>query len=113
MSPRLERFYGSGHLHFITCSCYRRRPFLRGADQRDRFLRILEQVRLRYRFVVVGRRGWCGWMKVGEGFRFETGWHRRCPRQRDSRPLQKRKGRGTHLSGMGMERLRIWAALPG
>jgi REP element-mobilizing transposase RayT len=27
---------------------------LRGADQRDRFLRILEQVRQRYRFVVIG-----------------------------------------------------------
>ena len=54
MSPRLQRFYGSHHLHFITCSCFRRRPLLRGARQRDTFLRILEQVRQRYRFVVVG-----------------------------------------------------------
>ena len=51
---RLQRFYGAGHLHFITCSCYRRMPLLRSARKRDRFLAILEQVRKRYRFVVVG-----------------------------------------------------------
>ena len=38
----MQRFYGAYHLHFITCSCYRRRAFLRGADQRDRFLKVLE-----------------------------------------------------------------------
>ena len=54
MSPRLQRFYGAHPLHFITCSCFRRRPLLRGARQRDTFLRILYQVRQRYRFVVVG-----------------------------------------------------------
>ena len=42
------------HLHFITCSCYRRLPFLRPAQSRDCLLSILEQVRQRYRFVVVG-----------------------------------------------------------
>ena len=54
MSPRLPRFYGAHHLHFITCSCYRRSPLFRRAGSRDRFLTILEQVRQRYRFVVVG-----------------------------------------------------------
>ncbi len=54
MSPSLPRFYGSNHLHFITCSCYRRRPRLRPARSRDRLLAILEQIRKRYRFVVVG-----------------------------------------------------------
>jgi putative transposase len=53
--PRgLHRTYGAHHLHFITCSCYRRLPFLRTARSRDRFLTILEQTRLRYRFAVVG-----------------------------------------------------------
>ena len=53
--PRgLHRFYGAHHLHFITCSCYRRLPFLSRARSLDRFLSILEQVRQRYRFVVVG-----------------------------------------------------------
>ncbi len=53
--PRgLHRYYGAGHLHFITCSCYRRLPLLRSARSRDRFLSVLEQTRKRYRFVVVG-----------------------------------------------------------
>src|SRR5229473_7568056 len=53
--PRgLYRYYGADHLHFITCSCYRRLPLLRSARSRDRFLAILEQTRQRYRFVVVG-----------------------------------------------------------
>ena len=54
MPRRLHRYYGVHHLHFITCSCYRRSPFLRSARSRDRFLAILEQTRQRYRFVVVG-----------------------------------------------------------
>jgi putative transposase len=53
--PRgLHRTYGAHHLHFITCSCYQRLPFLRTPRSRDRFLSILEQTRERYRFVVVG-----------------------------------------------------------
>src|SRR5271163_1769774 len=50
----LHRTYRAHHLHFITCSCYRRLPFLSSARSRDRFLSILEQTRQRYRFVVVG-----------------------------------------------------------
>ena len=50
----LHRYYGAHHLHFITCSCYRRKPGLRTASRRDRFLSMLEQTRKRYRFVVVG-----------------------------------------------------------
>jgi putative transposase len=50
----LHRTYGSHHLHFITCSCYQRLPFLGTARARDRFLTILEQTRQRYRFVVAG-----------------------------------------------------------
>jgi putative transposase len=53
--PRgLHRYYGADHLHFITCSCYRRLPLLRSARSRDRLLSVLEQTRMRYRFVVVG-----------------------------------------------------------
>ncbi|MGA2423786.1 MAG: transposase [Terriglobales bacterium] len=54
MPSGLHRTYGAHHLHFITCSCYRRLPFLRTASSRDRLLSILEQTRQRYRFVVVG-----------------------------------------------------------
>ena len=54
MPSGLHRTYGAHHLHFITCSCYRRLPFLNSPRSRDRLLSILEQVRTRYRFVVVG-----------------------------------------------------------
>jgi transposase IS200 family protein len=51
---RLHRYYGAGYLHFITSSCYQRRPLLASADRRNLFLEILEEVRRRYAFVVVG-----------------------------------------------------------
>ena len=54
MWSKPKRYYGAGHLHFITCSCYRRQPLLGSARRRDLFLTALEQVRRRYRFVVVG-----------------------------------------------------------
>ncbi len=54
MPDGLKRYYGTGHLHFITCSCYDRKPLLDTAPHRDLFLNILEQVRQRYRFVVLG-----------------------------------------------------------
>ena len=54
MPSGLHCTYGAHHLHFITCSCYHRLPFLHTVRSRDRFLSILEQTRARYRFVVVG-----------------------------------------------------------
>jgi len=54
MPSGLERFYGRGHLHFITASCYRRKPLLGAALRRDLFVKVLEQVRQKYQFVVVG-----------------------------------------------------------
>ena len=54
MTRGLERWYGGHDLHFITCSCYRRRPELGIGERRDLFLRVLERARQKYRFVVVG-----------------------------------------------------------
>jgi putative transposase len=54
VTKRLKRCYGGGYLHFITSSCYYRRPVLGTAARRSLFLEILEQVRRRYDFVVVG-----------------------------------------------------------
>jgi putative transposase len=54
MPNRLHRYYGSGYLHFITTSCYLRRPVLGSQRNRDLFLEVLERVRRRYHFVVVG-----------------------------------------------------------
>jgi putative transposase len=50
----LRRYYGDGDLHFLTFSCYRRQPLLASSARRDLFLRVLEQVRRRYHFVVLG-----------------------------------------------------------
>ena len=54
MPAGLHRTYGAHHLHFITCSCYRRLANLRTRRARDRFLEILEETRQQYRFVVLG-----------------------------------------------------------
>ena len=50
----LKRRYGTGQLHFITCSCYRRMPLLGTARARDCFLTILNEVRERYDFALLG-----------------------------------------------------------
>ena len=53
--PRdLRRYYGAQDFHFITASCYRRLPLLTRHRARDFFLSVLERVRRRYEFVVVG-----------------------------------------------------------
>jgi putative transposase len=54
MPKRLKRYYGQDHLHYLTCSCYHRQPWLASAARRDLFANILEETRQRYRFVVVG-----------------------------------------------------------
>jgi REP-associated tyrosine transposase len=54
MPKGLRRLHGGGDLHFITCSCYHRLKFLGSASRRDLFLRIFEEVRQSYDFVVVG-----------------------------------------------------------
>ena len=54
MPKRLKRYYGAGHLHFVTCSCYQRRPLLGRARTRNLFVRILGEARDRYRFSLVG-----------------------------------------------------------
>ena len=50
----LKRCYGMGSLHFITWSCYRRMPLLGNSARRDLVLAVLELMRVRYRFAVIG-----------------------------------------------------------
>ena len=50
----LKRFHQTGALHFVTWSCEDRRPLLNSSGSRDLFLRVLEQMRNRYRFALVG-----------------------------------------------------------
>jgi len=54
MRRHLKRYYREGDLHFITFSCYRRLPLLAESSAKNRFLEILEEVRLRYDFVITG-----------------------------------------------------------
>jgi putative transposase len=54
MPTGLKRYYGAGHAHFITCGCYHRQPWLDTPVRRNLLLTILEEVRQRYRFVVLG-----------------------------------------------------------
>ncbi len=54
MPKGLRRIYGGGDYHFITSSCYKRRPLLGTPARRDQFLKTLEQVRKHYRFRVAG-----------------------------------------------------------
>ena len=54
MPKGLTRRYGQGHLHFITCSCYRRLPLLDSVRSRNIFVKILSEVRDRYGFALVG-----------------------------------------------------------
>jgi|CZKD01.1.fsa_nt_gi putative transposase len=50
----LKRYYGTGSLHFITWSCYQRQPLLNSSVRRDLLLTVLEKMRGRYRFAVIG-----------------------------------------------------------
>ena len=54
MRNPLRRYYGRGDLHFITCSCYRRLAFLGTARARNRFVKVLDEVRTRHKFCLIG-----------------------------------------------------------
>jgi putative transposase len=54
MPKGLTRRYGQGHLHFITCSCYRRLPLFASARAKNLFVMVLGEVRDRYEFALVG-----------------------------------------------------------
>jgi putative transposase len=54
MPSRLERRYDTRTSHFITCSCYQRKPLLADDRIKQIFLTVLEETRQRYRFCVYG-----------------------------------------------------------
>ena len=54
MPTRLKRYYGHKHLHFITFSCYGRRPLLDIPAARNVFVKVLAVMRQRYGFRLVG-----------------------------------------------------------
>ncbi len=54
MPKNLKRYYGRGHLHFVTFSCYRRLPLLGTIRARNVFARALGKIRDRHKFLLVG-----------------------------------------------------------
>jgi putative transposase len=54
MTEGLKRYYGCGHLHFITFSCYCRLPFLQAVRVKDLFIKELSLVRREYEFALIG-----------------------------------------------------------
>jgi putative transposase len=54
MRNPLRRHYGRDDLHFVTFSCYRRRPLLGTRPARARFVRIPDEVRSRHAFKLIG-----------------------------------------------------------
>lgn len=54
MRNPLKRYYGRGDLHFLTFSCYQRKPLLGTPRARDLFVEILGEVREQYSFLLAG-----------------------------------------------------------
>ena len=54
MPIKLKRYYGRGHLHFMTFSCYRGLPLLGTIRARNLFVQALGKIRERYGLRLVG-----------------------------------------------------------
>ncbi len=54
MTTGLVRYQETGDLHFITFSCFQRRPYLVSNESKDLVVDALERMRLRYGFSVYG-----------------------------------------------------------
>jgi len=54
MKGKRIRYQQTGQFHFLTFSCYRRRPYLSAPVAMELFEDALERVRRRYQFVVAG-----------------------------------------------------------
>ncbi len=54
MKGKRIRYQQAGQVHFLTFSCYRRRPYLSTIAAMELFEDALERIRLRYSFVVGG-----------------------------------------------------------
>jgi len=54
MPEHLKRYQDNGDLHFVTFSCYDRKPHLSSPGAKDIFLSALEAMRLKYGYHVIG-----------------------------------------------------------
>ncbi len=54
MTEGLKRYQQTGDFHFVTFSCYQRRPYLGLPEPRNLFEEALERTRSKYKFGVIG-----------------------------------------------------------
>lgn len=54
MRSKLQRYYGLHDLHFITFSCFQRKPLLNSVRAKTLFVKILGEVRRQYQFALLG-----------------------------------------------------------
>ncbi|HUY80229.1 MAG TPA: transposase [Acidobacteriaceae bacterium] len=54
MAKFSDAVYGKGHLHLIACACSRKLPKLAEEKHRDVFVRLMEELRVKFRFAIVG-----------------------------------------------------------
>src|SRR5580698_8092072 len=54
MGKKQEPVYGKGHFHLITCVCYQKQEKLGLEKHRNVFARLLEELRVKFRFGIVG-----------------------------------------------------------
>ncbi len=54
MPEGLKRYQEAEDFHFITFSCYQRRPFLGNPESRNAFEAVFEETRRKYALAVVG-----------------------------------------------------------
>lgn len=54
MPKGLKRITGRGDLHLITFCCYQRRALLSSVAAKNAAIKILEEVRVRYGFAIIG-----------------------------------------------------------
>jgi putative transposase len=106
MPQGLRRFHTTGQRHFITCSCYRRQPFLGSARRRDYFLKVFEEVRQKYDLVV-----W-GYVVMPEHFHLLLSEPRTGNVARVMQVLKQRVSRGCRRKKKAADQMNLWESHP-
>jgi putative transposase len=92
---RFEAYYGRGHLHFLTFSCYRQLPLLNTTRARHVFVEALGKIRERHKFSLIGYVGMSNHahLLIGECAKGTPSGVLKVLKQRVSRDLWKNRGR--------------------
>ena len=106
MPQGLRRIQGGGDFHFVTCSCYRRQQFLAPARRRDLFLKILEEVRKKHNFIVVG------YVVMPEHFHMLVGEPKTKSMSVMMQVLKQRVSQKCRRRRESRDQMRLWTAEP-